>query len=287
MVSTHTPLHRRRSINSKMTPLSATAEFWRAPAAEVEVEVDAAVPASPHAIAAVSDELIATDEHDLCSMTMTIPAAHHQLLSHEQTSFTGLTGYDHTASSNSILDDDDDNDDDGDNNDIDSAASSYCCRQKLSAVKQQGGGSWLLGFARLNNNNKSDDDKPAEMPGLVRDSFLESDEDSSTDMDSDDDSSLASSSSNSSAAPATPKRAGVSFSESVKVQPIYHSSVLSPLQRRKMYATSFEVRQNKIRNKREYRYDGYDWRNVTEEWEMGVDMVTGELVHPAHGHHMA
>lgn len=56
------------------------------------------------------------------------------------------------------------------------------------------------------------------------------------------------------------------------------------MQRRKMYSSSLEVRKNKIRNKKEYRYDGYDWRNVTEEWEMNVDMVTGELVHPVHNH---
>jgi hypothetical protein len=49
-----------------------------------------------------------------------------------------------------------------------------------------------------------------------------------------------------------------------------------------MYSSSLDVRQNKIRNKKEYRYDGYDWRNCTEEWEMSVCMVTGELVHPVH-----
>lgn len=33
-----------------------------------------------------------------------------------------------------------------------------------------------------------------------------------------------------------------------------------------MYTSSMEVRANKIRNKKEYRYDGYDWRSCTEEW---------------------
>ena len=83
-----------------------------------------------------------------------------------------------------------------------------------------------------------------------------------------------------------PSSKGVSFAQSVRVRPIPHSSSLSPCQRRRMYSTSMEVRQNKIRNKREYRYDGCDWRNATEEWEMGVDMVSGELVHPAHEHGM-
>merc|ERR1719253_2515253 len=105
--------------------------------------------------------------------------------------------------------------------------------------------------------------------------------DSSDDSSSSDDDSAASVT----ATPNKPKRSrGVNFAESVKVQAIPHSSTLSPFQRRKMYSTCWEVRQNKIRNKKEYRYDGYDWRNSTEEWEMGVDMVTGELIHPAHDH---
>lgn len=40
---------------------------------------------------------------------------------------------------------------------------------------------------------------------------------------------------------------------------------------------------NKIRNKREYRFEKCHWKNATEEWEMSVDLITGELVHPAHG----
>ena len=74
----------------------------------------------------------------------------------------------------------------------------------------------------------------------------------------------------------------VSFSTAVVVRPIPHSSTLSPSQRRKMFTTKAELRQNKIRNKKEYCYDRCDWRNATEEREMGVDMVTGESVHPAH-----
>jgi hypothetical protein len=139
--------------------------------------------------------------------------------------------------------------------------------EKVSSVKKRGGGSWLLGFVR-----ESRPSGPiASLPDLVRSSSSSSLESSSTDGD---DVSLSSS--------ASSKKRGVSFNETVTALPIPHASTLTPLQRKKMYASSLEVRQNKIRNKKEYRYDGYDWRNCTEEWEMSVCMVTGDLVHPVH-----
>lgn len=130
-------------------------------------------------------------------------------------------------------------------------------------------------------------------PGLVRvpsgSSLDDDEEDSSSSSSSSSDSSLCASptsssqrSSSSSTTSSVTRPKGVSFSPAVKVQPIPHSSLLSHSQRLRMYTTSDEVRKNKIRNKMEYRHDGYDWRNVSEEWEMGVDMVTGELIHPVH-----
>jgi hypothetical protein len=127
-------------------------------------------------------------------------------------------------------------------------------------------------------------------PGLVRvpsGSSLDEDCSSSTSSNSssnssDDSSCSASPSTSSTTASQKSRPKGVSFSLTVQVQPIPHSSLLSHSQRLRMYTSSDEVRKNKIRNKMEYRHDGYDWRNVSEEWEMGVDMVTGELVHPVH-----
>jgi hypothetical protein len=49
-----------------------------------------------------------------------------------------------------------------------------------------------------------------------------------------------------------------------------------------MFATSFKVHKNRARNKKEFHCDGCDWRTATEEWDMYVDMVTGEMVHPVH-----
>eukprot|EP01083_Nonionella_stella_P020960 58113_1 len=292
MVSIHSPLqqqHRRRSVNHKMAPLSATAEFFQPP-----------MPASParSASSSSSDSSSSEDDddeheheeyHEVCSM----PPAHHQLLSGDQTSFTGLGGYDHTANSETASRRDNGGGDDG----IDSAANSYCRRQKLSTVKRQGGGSWLLGFAGLTSGGGGGNDEPADdaPPDLVRDSFVDSEDESSSDEDSsadadgdsDDDDDSSSSAPTTTTEPRPKRRPGVSFSEAVAIHPVPHSSALSPLQRRKMYSSSIEVRQNKIRNKREYRYDGCDWKNSTEEWEMGVDMVTGELVHPAHENYLA
>lgn len=249
MVSVHRPLQRF----SKKMSLAATNEFWH----------------GVHQDAAATSDSDSDCSSSSSSMELSLPPAHHQLLAADQPSFENLKGYDHTQGVVSYDNLDGYETEEG---------SSFCSRQKLSVVKQQGGGSWLLGFARLAETSVSPEQPDADVnpPGLRRVSSNGSmDSDESDDSSTDDESAAAS--------PAKAKRSrGVCFAESVKVQAIPHSSTLSPLQRRKMYATSWEVRQNKIRNKKEYRYDGYDWRNVTEEWEMGVDMVTGELIHPAH-----
>eukprot|EP00571_Detonula_confervacea_P017025 CAMPEP_0172311284 /NCGR_PEP_ID=MMETSP1058-20130122/14508_1 /TAXON_ID=83371 /ORGANISM="Detonula confervacea, Strain CCMP 353" /LENGTH=254 /DNA_ID=CAMNT_0013024427 /DNA_START=195 /DNA_END=959 /DNA_ORIENTATION=+ len=251
--------------------LSATDEFWHSPIIAQDQDENMSSSSTHDSDSTTSDD----DDHIIMSM----PPSHHQLLhKHDDCSFENLNGYDHTQGvisyGDSLLDSYDDDD---------------CCRQKLSTVKEQGGGSWLLGFARINDKATAAtpqlEQEDMVLPGLVRvpsGSSLESDDSSSDGENSDDDSSLRSSASSTDSKSSKPR--GVSFSPAVKVQPIPHSAALSPLQRRKMYSSSIEVRANKIRNKREYRYDGYDWRNITEEWEMGVDMVTGELVHPVHEH---
>lgn len=253
--------HIKSQRSGKKMTLSATDEFWHSPILTQD---------GFDSTTSDSDDDDDDDEH------MTLVPAHHQLL-HEQDacSFENLNGYDHSRGVISYTDLDRYEDDD-------------FCRQKVSAVKQQGGGSWLLGFARRNSDKAAttpqQDQEDMAPPGLVRvpsGSSIESDDSSTSDSEnSDDENSVRSST----ASTKLPKPRGVSFAEEVKVQPIPHSGSLSPIQRRKMFSSSFEVRQNKIRNKREYRYDGYDWRNITEEWEMGVDMVTGELIHPVHEH---
>lgn len=249
--------------------LSVTDEFWHSPI----VEGTGTAPGSG----------------DCCSSNdlgdPPLPPAHHQLLSEDSVYSEALKGYDHGRRDGFDCADDLD---DG----YGAGESRYCCWQRPPALakQQRGGGPWrslsLSGLARPSNHtdreaSRSEGEEDGTPPGLVRvpsGSSLESDEDSAASDDS----------------PAAPKeegappatgerpRRGVSFAPRVRVQPVPHASALACVQRRSIYSSSDEVRRNKVRNKREYRYDGCDWRDATEEWEMGIDMVTGELVHPAH-----
>lgn len=79
---------------------------------------------------------------------------------------------------------------------------------------------------------------------------------------------------------AVPK--GVTFNETVRVMPIPPISAYTDEQRFRMYANRFELRENKVRNKKEFQFDGYDWRNATEEAHMAICPMSGELLHPAH-----
>jgi hypothetical protein len=135
-------------------------------------------------------------------------------------------------------------------------------------------------FLLSNDETTTDNTLPGLTPASLDDSSLDS-SNSSNSSESDN----CSISSTSSTKYSSKSSNCVSFVESVTVHYIPHSSSLSPTQRRRMYSSSNEVRVNKSRNKREYRYDGNDWRNVTEEWAMSVDMITGELIHPVHEVH--
>lgn len=75
---------------------------------------------------------------------------------------------------------------------------------------------------------------------------------------------------------------GVTFNEQVRVLPIPPIEHYTPEQRYKMYANRFELRENKLRNKREFEFDNHDWRNATEEHSMAICPMSGDLMHPAH-----
>jgi hypothetical protein len=75
---------------------------------------------------------------------------------------------------------------------------------------------------------------------------------------------------------------GVTFNETVRVMPIPPLTAYSAEQRFRMYANRFELRENKVRNKKEFQFDGYDWRNATEECHMAICPLSGEILHPAH-----
>ena len=125
-----------------------------------------------------------------------------------------------------------------------------------------------------------------DLPGMIRsvsgatscddDDADSADGDDTMDTVTDDDQSSSSSST------ASSKVKGVSFNESVRVLPIPPLSHYTLEQRRNMYANRFEVRENKLRNKKEYAFDNYDWKNCTEENSMVICPMSGNLLHPAH-----
>ena len=81
------------------------------------------------------------------------------------------------------------------------------------------------------------------------------------------------------------RRSGVTFNNSVTVYPIFKTSVYTPTMILALYTQRDELRVNKLRNKREYAYEDYDWRNAVEEIDMTYSPSTGsseQLVHPVH-----
>mmetsp|Transcript_1843 Transcript_1843/g.4048 ORF Transcript_1843/g.4048 Transcript_1843/m.4048 type:complete len:278 (-) Transcript_1843:194-1027(-) len=123
---------------------------------------------------------------------------------------------------------------------------------------------------------KEDDCPP---PGMVRSisGSLSSSSEGDETMSSDDDASE-----DSGAAEDRPPAKGVSFNEQVRVLPIPPIAAYTPEQRYRMYANRFELRENKVRAKKEYEFDNFDWRNATEEHSMAICPLSGELLHPAH-----
>lgn len=128
-----------------------------------------------------------------------------------------------------------------------------------------------------------------DLPGMIRSvsdaTSCGDDDDTDTSADGEDDTmdSVADDDqSSSSSSTASSKVKGVSFNESVRVLPIPPLSHYTLEQRRNMYTNRFEVRENKLRNKKEYAFDNYDWKNCTEENSMVICPMSGNLLHPAH-----
>ena len=126
-----------------------------------------------------------------------------------------------------------------------------------------------------------------DLPGMIRsvsDATSCDDDDDTNTADGDDtmDTVTDDDQSSSSSSTASSKVKGVSFNESVRVLPIPPLSHYTLEQRRNMYTNRFEVRENKLRNKKEYAFDNYDWKNCTEENSMVICPMSGNLLHPAH-----
>ncbi len=129
-----------------------------------------------------------------------------------------------------------------------------------------------------------------DLPGMIRSvsnaTSCVDDDDTDTSADGEDDTmdtvTEDDDQSSSSSSTALSKVKGVSFNESVRVLPIPPLSHYTLEQRRNMYTNRFEVRENKLRNKKEYAFDNYDWKNCTEENSMVICPMSGNLLHPAH-----
>mmetsp|Transcript_3769 Transcript_3769/g.5087 ORF Transcript_3769/g.5087 Transcript_3769/m.5087 type:complete len:235 (-) Transcript_3769:275-979(-) len=74
----------------------------------------------------------------------------------------------------------------------------------------------------------------------------------------------------------------VTFNDSVTEYPIHHFDEFPLEIRSNIWTAGRDVSINKKRNKKEYKYDFCDWRSATEEDEMVLDTLTGELIHPVH-----
>lgn len=315
------PSRPRRRSHSTLT-LAATDEFWQVPALEDRPQTTSPSPSKiadgcgdadavddDDSVAATIDfdEAAAAEaevdddlDDDDCFEVIDLPPAHRQLLlPSAPVAVEDLKGRDHTAGmgrdcyrkggrgddkSSCPYDEESCADDD--------KLGCFARRGRGGssfASRQVRGGSWLMGVTITSLDDsiapEREDDVLAGGGGLLdfpAGLSLDSDECSSSSDGSSSGMDGSSRMSDSDPVDGPAVRRGVSFNASVTVHAIPHSSTLSAAQRRRMYSTTLEVRQNKARNKAEYRHDGCDWRRATEEWEMAVDMVTGELVHPAH-----
>ena len=75
--------------------------------------------------------------------------------------------------------------------------------------------------------------------------------------------------------------AGVLFNDSITVYPVFQACAYPEDMQLRLYTNHFELRENKIENKKEYGFDGYDWRKATEASNMEPN-EKGYLVHPTH-----
>ena len=78
------------------------------------------------------------------------------------------------------------------------------------------------------------------------------------------------------------KRVGVSFNPRVKVVPIPGRNSYSSRVREVLWNSADSLMTHVERNIVEYTYDGWYWRNCSEEEDMFVCSISGETIHPAH-----
>jgi hypothetical protein len=151
-----------------------------------------------------------------------------------------------------------------------SSSSNKQCHQPPTPIMMDGLPHMIRSVSELSSCSDDDDNND------------DGDETMATEEMDDDRSSSSLSTSSTVSSTTSDKVKGVTFNESVRVLPIPPLSHYTLEQRQKMYANRFEVRENKLRNKKEYAFDNFDWKNCTEEGSMVICPMSGNLMHPAH-----
>uniref|UniRef100_A0A7R9W123 Uncharacterized protein n=1 Tax=Pseudictyota dubia TaxID=2749911 RepID=A0A7R9W123_9STRA len=77
-------------------------------------------------------------------------------------------------------------------------------------------------------------------------------------------------------------RRRVSLKADVAVVPIPRREEYSDRIKERLWSSAAELYRNAARNAVEFASEGWNWRNVTEDEDMLVHSVSGELVHPVH-----
>jgi len=74
----------------------------------------------------------------------------------------------------------------------------------------------------------------------------------------------------------------ITFHDSVKVYPIFKAKEYPMNIQISIWTPSKEIICNRLRNCKEFQYDGWDWQAALEEEDMYFVHKRGEPVHPAH-----
>jgi len=74
----------------------------------------------------------------------------------------------------------------------------------------------------------------------------------------------------------------ITFDNNVAVVPIPKRDEYSGRVATRIWSSAIEINENAARNSVEFAAEGWNWRTVTEDDNMYICSVTGELIHPVH-----